>query len=235
MCFFVHILPKLYYFRPIPSSLLLAFLHPAAGSFLLPAQPCFPLLAPLLTPALLLSLLVLVSFLCLSPCESSPRLSYLGAPRYLSNQLFNFCVSLRPPFYLPWLLFVSLLGDCLLSSCLPCSSRNPIQSLLLRQYQFHNSSSDPWFSPGPLFPAQSLVPAVVLRLCLSSSLYAGRWALKCFFSSAPAPRLYFRAQPVSVFVPQAVSPAVFLLPFPSACWFRCLSSLHSDHMAFSSS
>lgn len=107
------------------------------------AQPCFPLLAPLLTPALLLSLLVLVSFLCLSPCESSPRLSYLGAQRYLSNQLFNFCVSLRPPFYLPWLLFVSLLGDCLLSSCLPCSSRNPIQSLLLRQYQFHNSSSDP--------------------------------------------------------------------------------------------
>lgn len=235
MCFFVHILPKLYYFWPIPSSLLLAFLHPATGSFLLPCSAVLPTTcssADPSPPALTVSPCVI---LCLSPCEFSPRLSYLGAQRYLSNQLFNFCVSLRPPFYLPWLLFVSLLGDCLLSSCLPCSSRNPIQSLLLRHYQFHNSSSDPWFSPGPLFPAQSLVPAVVLRLCLSSSLYAGCWALKCFFSSAPAPRLYFRAQPVSVFVPQAVSPAVFLLPFPSACWFRCLSSLHSDHMAFSSS
>lgn len=105
MCFFVHILPKLYYFWSIPSSLLLAFLHPAAGSFLLPAQPCFPPLAPLLTPALLLSLLVLVSS-CVSvpvnPAPGSVTLVHRGT-----------CLTSSSISVSPWGPLFTFLGSCL--------------------------------------------------------------------------------------------------------------------------
>lgn len=154
MCFFVcTFFPS--FFCPISSSLLLACLHPTTGSFLLPAQSYFPLLAPLLTSALVLSFWQSLCHSCVSvPMEPAPG-SAASSQRYLSNQLFDFCVSLRPPCYLPWFLFLFLLGDCLLSSCLPCSSGNLIPSFLLRHYQFHINLSDPWFSPGPLFPAQA--------------------------------------------------------------------------------
>lgn len=74
-----------------------------------------------------------------------------------------------------------------------------------------------------------LIPAVTLQVCFSCSLYPQSLLLPWMLFSCGSQTLT-----VSVLVPQAVSPSVFLQPFPPACRFRCLSSLHSHHTASSS-
>lgn len=183
--FFVHILPKLPFFYPVPSSLLLTCLCPTTGSFLLLVQPCSSVLTPLPTSALVCRLVSpWITPLCHILCVWHPQahlLSQLDAQRHLFVQPALWFLSL--PVASGCMLLVSFLGSCLplLSSYLPRSSENLVQSRLLRQYQFHASTSDPELSLVPsLQHCWLLVPAVVSRLRFSSSLYPACLPLNTF-------------------------------------------------------
>lgn len=191
--------------------------------------PHCPVLTPLLSSALLCSLWQPLEHCSMAqPCPGSPSLSppcseALGQPVTLIS-VTPYGLWLHTP-CAPSLVLVSLLRDHLLT--VPPLL---IQSTLFKAFCWGNTSFMPAYQI--LSSPQCwwlLVSAVILQVQVSSSLYP---------QSLPLPWMLFSCSsqtlPVSLFVPQAVSPSVFLQPFPPVRQFLRLSSLRSDCSASSS-
>lgn len=177
--FFLLILPKLPFFYPVPSSLLLTCLCPTTGSFLPPAQSCCSVLTPLVTSALV-SHLVSSSVshpLCVtspgSPAQSAWCSEALVQPAlwFLSLPVVSGCV-----------LLVSFLGSFASPQVLPSSflrepHSEPSSEAIPASCQHIRSLALPGLS---LQHCWLLVPAVASCLHFSSSLYPACLPLNTF-------------------------------------------------------